>query len=366
MVDAHPVNEAGQRVYGISMFSDWGGVSGGPDAINWYGKLQYGFLEIDPVNGTGTSIVDNNSYYKRTMLLLFNANQMGILDPDSITQGYSDMLAKGKAGRVLFSPFSWGTPGQFRTPEREAAGIGYRLVPFKNAKLVRGSDTRADPFGNHIWSWAVGKNTKHLDKALAFINYLYSYDGCWLMQNGRQGVKWDLDENGEPYLTQAGVDIQYNGVPYPNGGTQGNASGIYQGLDVKTIHPVYGRQINTADWVKKDYIPQDSALVLDWRRLMNAQDDVDYYIKNNIYINPPFAPMDPAPDSIALAQNRVNEVVVPLSWQMIYAKDRAEFDRLWAEMTEQARGRGLDTVNDWYRDAYARAKVTGAKYVNIR
>jgi hypothetical protein len=230
-------------------------------------------------------------------------------------------------------------------------------------KKVREGSIVANPVGGGSWSWAVGKNTKHLDKALAFINYLYSYEGCWLMQNGRQGVKWDLDENGEPYLTRAGVDIHYNGVPYPNGGTQGNAGGIYEGLDRKNIHPVYGRRIDTADWVKKDFAPTDSALVLDWRRLMNAQSDVDYFIQHNMLINPPFAPMEPTPDNIVLAQNRVNEVVVPLSWQMIYAKDRAEFDQLWAEMTEQARGRGLDTVNDWYRDAYTRALVTGAKYL---
>jgi hypothetical protein len=46
----------------------------------------------------------------------------------------------------------------------------------------------------------------------------------------------------------------------------------------------------------------------------------------------PFAPMDPVPDNIALINNRVNEVVNTLSWQMAYAKDQAEFDRLRAEI----------------------------------
>jgi putative aldouronate transport system substrate-binding protein len=359
MQDAHPVNEAGQRVYGISMFTDWG--NSPLSMADFYGTWVTHNTEIDMVKNTMKSILDNDSSFKRSLQFYFNANQLGILDPDSITQGYNDMLAKGKAGRVLFSWWPWGTPGEFRTPEREAAGIGYRLVPFTNEK-VYGTTVSAKPVSDSR-SWVISKNTKHLDKALAFIDFMYSYDGIWLIQNGRRGGKWDLDENGEPYLTRLGVDIQYNGAAFPTGGTQGEAGGIMPGLHWRSVHPVYGRQINTVDWIKKDFAPTESALEADWKRIMNARDDVDYFTQHNMLAVPPFAPMDPAPDNIALIINRVNEVVVPLSWQMAYARDQAEFDRLWAEMVEQAKGRGLDTLVQWVRDAYARAKITGAKYV---
>jgi ABC-type glycerol-3-phosphate transport system substrate-binding protein len=362
MQDAHPVNEAGQRVYGLSLFSDWDAVAGGPDALTLCGGgVQLGYLEIDLVNNTAKSILDADSYYKRTLQFYFNANQLGILDPDSINQGYNDVMSKGIAGRVLFSPWYWGIVYRFRTAEREAAGIGYRMVPFRNMKLY-GNEVSAYPVGTPL-IYSIPKDTKHLDKALAFINFMYSYDGVWSMYNGKQGVKWDLDENNEPYLTPLGVDIQYNSVVHPTGGVQNTAGHINVGLSYRGIHPVYGRRYDTADWIKKDFAPADTALVADWKRIMNAKDDVDYLDRNNMLVVPPFAPIDPTPDNIMIIQNRVKETVVPLSWQMVYARDQAEFDRLWAEMTEQARGRGLDTVNDWYRDAYARAKVTGAKYV---
>jgi putative aldouronate transport system substrate-binding protein len=254
-----------------------------------------------------------------------------------------------------------GVTSQFRTAERDAAGIGYKLVPFKNERLYTSSIVPA-PTGGNSGFWAISKNTKHLDKALAFIDWWFSYDGVWLWNNGRQGDKWDLDENGEPYLTRLGWDIQTGSADFPGGGTQNENGGAWLGLDRRSVHPVYGRQVNTLDWIKKDFAPADTALDADWKRSMNARDDIDYFTKNNMYAIPPFAPMEVPPENIQIIAARVNETVTPLSWQMVFARDQAEFDRLWAEMTEQAKGRGIDTVIQWYQEAYARAKATGAKY----
>jgi hypothetical protein len=321
-------------------------------------------LEIDVVKNTTRSVLDNDSVYKRMLQILFTANQMGIVDPDSITQSYQDMLTKGTAGRILFSPWPWGAPSQFRTAEREAAGIGYKLVPFTNEKVYSSAYTTPQYVGGN-WGYVVSKNTKHLDKALAFIDFMASYDGNWLMYNGPRGDKWDLDENGEPYLTPLGWQLQADSiVPFPTGGTMSEAGGMFVGLHRRVVHPVYGRQINGADWIKKDYAPADSALLVDWQKAMNARDDIDYFTQHNMLVPNPFAPMEPAPDNIMLIANRVNEVVNPLSWQMVYAKDQTEFNRLWTEMVEQAKGRNIDTEVQWYREAYARAKATGAKYMD--
>ncbi|MDR2374998.1 MAG: extracellular solute-binding protein [Treponema sp.] len=355
MQDAHPTNEAGQRVYAFSLWSDWG--SAPPSDIDAFVGIQkYGFTEFDLVRNSARSIVDENSAYKRSLQFYFNANQLGLLDPDSITQGWNDYLAKGKAGRVLFSSWPWGVTEQFRTPEREAAGIGYGLVPFTAEKVV---DTK---FGGQLTgdarSWVVSKNTKHLDKALAFIDFMYSFDGILLMQQGRRGVMWDLDENGEPYYTRRGWDVINGKEEYPGWLERG---GIPPGIAWRAIHPVYNRQLNGQDWVKKDYAPADNTLVADWKRLMNATDDIDYFTRHNMAIAVPSISLS-VPDNIQIIQNRVNEVIGPLAWQMIYAKDQAEFDRLWAQLVEQAKGRGLDQADQWYRQAYTEAVADYAKY----
>jgi putative aldouronate transport system substrate-binding protein len=208
----------------------------------------------------------------------------------------------------------------------------------------------------------VSKNSKHLDKALAFIDFIYSFDGILLMQQGRQGVKWDVDENGEPYYTRLGWDIANGIAEYPNGGTQSDAGGIPPGVNWRAIHPTYNRQLSGKDWIKKDYAPADSALVADWQQAMKARDDIDYFSQHNMLVAPPFTGSLVVPDNIQIILNRIGEVVTPLSWQMVYARDQAEFDRLWAQMVEQARGRGLDQADRWFREAYTAAVADFAKY----
>jgi hypothetical protein len=48
---------------------------------------------------------------------------------------------------------------------------------------------------------------------------------------------------------------------------------------------------------------------------------------------------------------------------MVFARNEAEFDRLFAQMAEQAKGIGVETVQKWYADAYAKAVAAGAKYM---
>jgi putative aldouronate transport system substrate-binding protein len=128
MQDAHPVNEAGQRVYGISLFSSWGSL---PNYFSlYYGSGMIGtFLEIDLVKNTTRSILDNDSYYKRGLQFYFTANQMGIVDPDSLSQSYEDMLVKGKAGRVLFSWWPWGLRASSEPPNGTRRGSDTSWFP---------------------------------------------------------------------------------------------------------------------------------------------------------------------------------------------------------------------------------------------
>jgi putative aldouronate transport system substrate-binding protein len=367
MVDRHPLTEAGQKVYGISLWSDWDGgilMSTASFPAEMMGRISAGsFLEIDPATGASWSVLDDASAYKRALKFYYTANQMGILDPDSITQGWTTFLEKGTAGRNLFGLQSY-SHGSFNTPERAAAGVGTKLVPFKNQKARNVDDS--DYVGNGTYL-GINKNTKNLEKALAFLNYYFSPEGSWQLYNGRQGVAWDLDENGEPYWTELGWQIKYNGAEVPNGdyihrGATISSNGT--GLTRYSINPLYKRRADGMDWVTKDHYPKDTALVADWKRVMKAEDDMDYFTKNNMLFVRPFARLPTnVPEDIQTLVNRVGQVVQPTSWKMVYAKDEAEFNSLWADMVSQAKGIGIDRVNQWYLDAYNAAKASGAKYM---
>jgi putative aldouronate transport system substrate-binding protein len=368
IMDAHPLTEDGQKVYGISIHpqfdSGYNYVQYGHYFSNLLGiaNLHLGFLEIDLAANAVRSRLDDNSTYKRALKFFFTANQMGILDPDSVSQTYDTFsAAKHRTGRVIWST---GRDGYgWNTPQREDAGMGYALVPFKNEKILNWG--APNYLGLYV-GYAISQKTRNLDKALALVDYLYSFDGLWKLTNGPRGFMWDLNADGEPYITRQGVDIRWNAASFPNGGVRNegvfrftNMPGLNQGLK----HPVYGRRIDGADWIKMDYEPQVSALVQDWRRVMNANDDVDYFTRNNMLVAAPVAPMEAAPDNIRETDARIGDLVRTQSWQMILARDEAEFDSLWTDMVTRARGMGLDTSMQWWRTAWNRAVAEGSKYM---
>jgi putative aldouronate transport system substrate-binding protein len=362
MVDRHPLTESGQKVYGISLWSDWDGnymsVANNAPFFGW--TSPGGFLEVDLASGASRSMLDDTSYYKRMLKFYFTANQMGILDPDSITQGWATFLEKATAGRSLFGlqTYAFGT---FNTAEKAAQGIGSRLVPFKNEKIY--NQGAPSYVGGQVY-FGISKTTKNLDKALALIDYTFSYDGNWQLSLGRKGVAWDLDENGRPYYTELGWQIKNGSADFPNGG---RFSRYFYGEAVfsdQVIHPVYKRRPDGLDWAKKSYIPGDTALDADWKRVMNAEDDMDYFVKNNMLADVPFAPMPTdVPEDIQVLAQRIGQVVQPGSWKMVYARDEAEFNAIWADMVSQAKGIGIDRVSRWYLDAYTTARTAGAKYM---
>jgi hypothetical protein len=194
---------------------------------------------------------------------------------------------------------------------------------------------------------------------------MWSYDGIWNLFNGRKGVAWDLDENNEPYLTQLGWEIKNGAKEFPNGGKLGN--GLYLinsfGISPRMPHPVYKRQIDTMDWIKKPFAPADDNLTADWKAVMNAKDDIDYFIKNKmVSTNESFAQGHALPEDMMETMNRVGEVIKAMSWQAVYAKDEAEFNRIWEEMRTRANGMGFEAIVKWSSDDWFKADADLAKY----
>jgi putative aldouronate transport system substrate-binding protein len=371
MVDTHPVNEEGQKVYGLIGWNDWDGNTSGATMYlssiiaDFLGGEHAGetnaFLEIDYVNNITRSLLDDNSYYKRGLKFWFAANQMGLVDPDSVTQTSAEAGEKATAGRSVFALGSWGY-GSFNTRERAEQGIGFVQVPFTRQIVSLESPT----YAGGTWSYHIAKNTKKLDAALRFLDYMCSYDGTLNLSLGRKGVYWDQDSSGEPYITQLGWEINTGARDFPNGGRLGVGLSFLNSnpLSTRNIHPALNRELSTSDWIKKDFAPPDTALTAEWKSTMNALDDMDYFIRHNKIVQKPFAPMNAPPENILQIAARVGQVIQPLSWQMVYARDEAEFNRIWADMVQRAKGVGIDTVVQWYADEYNRARTRSAKYAN--
>ena len=118
MQDAHPEADNGKPTYAMSMFKDWDGdlmtMAGQPPALLGYEHTHFAEVKADGSDYQG--ILDSESEYVRALKFYYEANQMGLVDPESTTQNYDTMFAKYQAGQVLLSWWPW--LGQRRTTPR--------------------------------------------------------------------------------------------------------------------------------------------------------------------------------------------------------------------------------------------------------
>ena len=91
MQEAADPSDSGKKAYALSLFKDWDGdVMQNADGIKGlYGYNQVGFC-MAKVDGTDIqSVIDDDGIYVRTLKFYFDANQRGILDPESTTQDFT-------------------------------------------------------------------------------------------------------------------------------------------------------------------------------------------------------------------------------------------------------------------------------------
>ena len=63
----------------------------------------------------------------------------------------------------------------------------------------------------------------------------------------------------------------------------------------------------------------------------------------------------PISDELEMVVSQIGEIVKKYSWQMIYAKDEAEFETLWLTMQTEAEGLGMAQVVEYYESEWAKA-----------
>ncbi|MHA7965572.1 extracellular solute-binding protein [Paenibacillus sp. CAU 1782] len=356
MQELEPKSESGRPTYGISLWSDWDGT---------YMTLAkvvaqfYGYNEGDGLNPAGLllthqnkneyqGVLDEGGHYLEGLKFYFDANQMGLLDPDSLTQKFSDVSNKFQDGQVLFSHFPW-VDNVYNTPERTAQGKGLALVPFSEEKI---SSYGQNPYGgNRVW--AIGSKAKDPSRIMEFLNWLYTPEGIMESNYGPKGLAWDIDESGKPFVTEYGwkalpanaepVPAEYGGGTFKDGTNQINNTT----LKLTNIHPETGEPYDYNLWTSTLNHDPDP-VTQSWRDAMGAMTATEYFVKNDmIEVSKPFfTTTTPATPSAQMQQkiSGIGKIVKEYSWKMIFAKTEDEYNNLKNEMISKSKGLGYDEV----------------------
>lgn len=372
MQELYPFNEDGQTVYGVSYFPDWDGNF--QTFAKWF-ALYNGFDAQGMVLVHGTEdkvqeLLDENSYYMQGVRWMYQANQMGLLDPDSITQTYSEWSSKVAAGRVLFSAAG---NGGYNTPANTDAGRAILPVPMKTGAPYSWGVSEYGSFR----TFGIGAKAKDPARIMQFIDWLCTDEGAMESRVGPKGLVWDYNAEGKAELTEFGLKcVQDPNTVIPDewgGGTyqDGKFKLEYPPRAASSITATTGEAVNYLMWSSYLSLPVDQ-VTQQWREDYNALNIYEWAVENKVLVasgNESYAGLaglSTLSMDMELVQTQVGDVIKQYSWKMAYAENDEHYNALYKEMVEKAEGLGYRELTDYYlaeaqKIINTRAELTAAK-----
>lgn len=358
MMEKHPTNDAGDACYAMSLWPDWDGGDGMLGIANvvqlttWYGEKIKGSAILKP-DGTFIPLTDKNGTYYKILKFLYEANQRGLVDPDSATQDWNSACAKMSAGQVYLMWYSWQT-GFWNSTERLKDGKGFIFTPVADQEYY----ADADVYYGSGRVWAVGSQVddEKYAKIMEFLDWYASPEGLMFQHAGIEGFNYEVGEDGK--FTQINSNALMDNLNVPEewggGGYSDGNNAINQWIvNANSINPLTGESYVVTYWSSyKEETLTD--MKREWRERFDAEEPADYMKKNNkLIISPNVSvslPVDTA--DISVIRNQCNETICDYSWRMIYASDDANFDALWDEMSKTLDGYGFQDLVKFDTDKY--------------
>ena len=354
MHDLEPVNADGEPTYAMSLWKDWDGGSM-MAATQFYAIFGYGdqmnYVFPHATEDSYITLLDEDGIYFRTLKFYFDLNQLGLLDPDSITQTFSEVTTKEQTGRVLFN---WFNPikANFNTAERLAEGKAVTLLPM-STQCNYGYTGKPYGYGRTV---SIGSKCEQPERLLKIIDWMFSDEGLMESYNGPKDGTWTYDESGAPVLTELGwacYNDQMTEMPEELGGGtfyEGMNKGFYTYPSINFNLSSTGYPVNRDLWpcVLSKEMPE---IISDWSEHMDgALTSIEAMIKKGIIVKTinqaVFSTEEPLQMDAILQQkaSQVGTVITEYSWKMVLAADENEFNALKAEMISKAKGLGYDEV----------------------
>lgn len=359
MKEICPSDDNGKATYGMSLWPDWDAnlvMYVKSMATAYYGYDELGIGHYNVTNGEFYDALATDSPYLEMLKWFNELYRKGLLDPDSMTQTYDEMIAKVQNGGVFFSIFNYaGSLGYNKAVHYAEDKIMMSLVPEDASPIVAGLSTVG---GNRVW--AIGAKTQYPELCMEIINWLCTPEGRLTMDYGPKELCWDYDENGKTYFTEFGLTCkedrttlmpeEWGGATFNDGAFQVNNT-TWTAAD---INPESGERYNSDYWASTQVPEGRCAAELDWRERTGCQ-TVDEYMETCKYVVdiPTTYSESTREAELDATWQQVITCIKDYSWQAIYADTEEKFDALVNEMRGKAMSYGYQRCVTWSKNEAA-------------
>ena len=350
--EVHPTNDDGDPAYPFSLWPDWDGndnmigIANVVQLTTWYGEKLKGSAMLKPDYTFSPLYERENAYYKITKFLN-QANQKGLVDPDSGTQNWDNACAKMSSGRVDVFWYSWQV-GFWNSLDRLAAGTAFRFIPVGDMNYYADADRY---YGSDRMFGVGGKvEGEKYDRIMEFLDWYASPEGATIQHCGLKDFNYTVNEDGtfSPLNDNALMDNLPVPEEYGGGGYSDGYNAINQWIVSSVcVNPLTGERFAQKFW--KSYKEQTmTEMKKEWSAMFDAEDDVDWMKKNDKLLATPSVDFTPAADNndIIALRAEVNSKLNEYTWNLIMtcATDE-EFEAMWDDMVAELDGLG-------YKDLY--------------
>lgn len=354
--DKHPTNAAGDPSYGITLWPDWDGTS--MENVNqltkWYGQEVNGSILLG-ADGSMVELTDDAGAYKKILQFYFDANQAGVIDPDSGTQNWDSVNSKFNSKRAFLIWNDW-QQGFWNTTERGNKGENYMMAPLGDMSIYQPSD----PYFGSGRAFAVGtSDPARQERVIMLLDWMSSPDGLEAIHGGIKGFTYvDADDGNGFVRTPEGEYALMDNSPVP----EEFGGGLYaDGMLQVNQWMVAGVATNpnndttfSATYWPAEVEKAKTKTTNEWSERFDAKNPVDYLLKTKTISVVPFVNVNLTPDStdIALIRSNSGPLVCDASWKMVFAKDQAEFEEIWTDLKEELDGFDWATLVEFDMDKY--------------
>lgn len=363
----HPTNEDGKPYIGFSPWFDWGpyiqintmtGRTEGNENIGgMIAPLQINRTTFEMKN----AYTEENSGFWQGVDFWYKAKQKGLLDPDALTQTYDQAVQKYNTGQVLASMINWMIGGS--NAYLDSKGIKdkgwFGPVPMTGSKdyhygpaLYGGTDV-----------FVISKESKHPDRAMQLINWLYSVHGAMTVTNGIEGVDW-VKEDGKYKYT----DTYMQNVKDPDAVNKYGYRKIANNLGLYFTGTIPGTDDPIDISASRDYMIAALADPKTTTDAINKQATQYYGVelvkdivpKGTVYEEFRLAYLagylpTATPDEIKLLDQKIDNYLKQAVAKIIIAKNDEDFAAQKKEIIEQLEKLGIEQVYSYWHDTYTKA-----------